>query len=80
MWFEDASTARLGVCYGGNDDTAPHAHHCTCGSTWTCRKSDCGTGDACQPCEDNAVTTYLGARQPVLEPIEALFSARKDES
>lgn len=28
--------------------------------------------------DDTALTDYLGARQPVLEPVDALLSARKE--
>jgi hypothetical protein len=60
-------------------ETTPHVHKCGCGVTWQCSRADCYAGDECQQCEDEALTIWLDARQPVLEPVEALLSARKDD-
>ena len=60
------------------EERTPHVHRCACGASWTCAKADCYAGDECQRCEDEAVTIYFDARQPVLEPVEALLSARKE--
>lgn len=59
------------------DDRDPHLHRCACGVTWTCSRPDCYIGDECQRCEDEALTIYLDARQPVLEPVDALLSAKE---
>lgn len=63
---------------GGSDDRDLHFHRCRCGLAWGCQQPDCRADDACQRCEDAALTTYLDARQPVLEPVEALLAARKE--
>ena len=61
-------------------ETDRHVHVCACGELWVCSKTDCHIADECSRCEEQTFAEWAGAnrRQPVLEPVEALLSARKD--
>jgi hypothetical protein len=54
----------------------PRSHQ---GDPWP-EADDRDVGDEPTETSDTALTDYLGGRQPVLEPIEALLPAHKEQS